>query len=262
VTKPHYRSAAGVFIVFDLTYRESFTGVLEFFRLIEQLCPPTVRVMLVGSKADLESERVVSADEGRALANAHGAGFAEISCATGFGVQEAMSQMQGLLQIRLSPDSCRLLWRGSRHGFSSAAFHCCCDNSERTLTLIRDRNGNIFGGFAIPSWESRLFPKLKGDVTLQGCLFTLKNPHGLTPQLFELIPDRRSAAIKVSSRLGPCFGDGDLVVCDGCNVNASNARLFGSTYANATGIEGRLLFTGSETFTVDEIEVFSLSGPV
>jgi hypothetical protein len=78
----------------------------------------------------------------------------------------------------------------------------------------------------------------------------------LPPQQFELIPDQRSAAIKVSSRLGPCFGD--LVVCDGCNANASNTLSFGPTYANASGIEGRLLLTGRETFTVDEIEVFSL----
>jgi hypothetical protein len=40
-----------------------------------------------------------------------------------------------------------LLWRGGRDGFSARDFHNHCDGHANTLTLIKDTNGNIFGGF-------------------------------------------------------------------------------------------------------------------
>jgi hypothetical protein len=46
------------------------------------------------------------------------------------------------------------------------------------------------------------------------------------------------------------------VICDRCDVNSSHARGFGSTYEKDSGLDGELLFTGSQTFKVPEIEVF------
>jgi hypothetical protein len=40
-----------------------------------------------------------------------------------------------------------LLWRGSRDGLNSHAFHSRCDGHGNTVLLILDTNGNIFGGF-------------------------------------------------------------------------------------------------------------------
>jgi hypothetical protein len=52
---------------------------------------------------------------------------------------------------RIFDDFCgkqlELLWRGSRDGFSAAAFHKQCDVHANTLTLILDRDWNVFGGF-------------------------------------------------------------------------------------------------------------------
>jgi hypothetical protein len=152
-----------------------------------------------------------------------------------------------------------LLWRGSRDGFSAAEFHRRCDGRERTLTLIRDLNGNIFGGFAAPSWESPFFAKAKADGKSESFLFTLRNPFNLAPRQFKLIPGRESSAIRVSSKICGCFGDDDLLISDGCNVNSSHSRGLGSTYENGTGIDGRFVFTGSETFIVNEIEVFEVT---
>jgi hypothetical protein len=50
--------------------------------------------------------------------------------------------------------SIRLLFRGSRDGFSSSDFHRCCDNISNTLTIILTTNGSIFGGFASAAWSS------------------------------------------------------------------------------------------------------------
>jgi hypothetical protein len=40
-----------------------------------------------------------------------------------------------------------LLWRGSRDGFTAREFHFRCGGRANILTLIRDTNGNILGGF-------------------------------------------------------------------------------------------------------------------
>jgi hypothetical protein len=59
---------------------------------------------------------------------------------------------------------------------------------------------------------------------------------------------------------GPAFaGDSDLAVRDHCqnaNVNYSN---LGVSYANDTGIAGTQVLTGSERYTVKEIEVFQVT---
>jgi hypothetical protein len=65
--------------------------------------------------------------------------------------------------------------------------------------------------------------------------------------------------MKVSSKALVCFGQDDLFIVDGCNVNSSHSRGLGSTYENWTGIDGHLVLTGSDTFIVDEIEVFEVN---
>ncbi len=41
-----------------------------------------------------------------------------------------------------------LLFRGTRDGMTNTAFHNKCDNQGPTITLIKNQNGYIFGGFA------------------------------------------------------------------------------------------------------------------
>jgi hypothetical protein len=40
-----------------------------------------------------------------------------------------------------------LLWRGSRDGFNAMPFQSRCDGRANTLTVIMDKNKNIFHGF-------------------------------------------------------------------------------------------------------------------
>jgi hypothetical protein len=47
----------------------------------------------------------------------------------------------------------KLLWRGSRDGFSAAEFHRRCDGHSNTLTLNLGTDGNVFGGFTPVEWE-------------------------------------------------------------------------------------------------------------
>jgi hypothetical protein len=87
----------------------------------------------------------------------------------------------------------KLLWRGSRDGFTAQEFHLRCDGRANTLTLISDTDGNVFGGFMPVKWESG--NKCKGDDSLRSFLFTLRNPHGVPPRKFPLRPEKKEYAI-------------------------------------------------------------------
>ncbi|CAF3956738.1 unnamed protein product, partial [Rotaria magnacalcarata] len=41
-----------------------------------------------------------------------------------------------------------LIYRGSRDGFDSNAFHTRCDNQGSTMTVVRSTNNYLFGGYA------------------------------------------------------------------------------------------------------------------
>lgn len=47
-----------------------------------------------------------------------------------------------------------LVYRGSRDGFSSNIFHEKCDNFERTLSLVKTKDGSIFCGITLVSWKN------------------------------------------------------------------------------------------------------------
>jgi hypothetical protein len=67
-------------------------------------------------------------------------------------------------------------------------------------------------------------------------------------------------AIYCHSSCGPVFaGNSDMVVQDNCNTSTSNWTNLGGSYVNDTGIDGELVFTGEFHFTVNEIEVFTIS---
>jgi hypothetical protein len=53
---------------------------------------------------------------------------------------------------------------------------------------------------------------------------------------------------------------GDIFVYNNCTAHPRNcASRFGERYANDTGLDGKTFFTGSEGFTVKEIEVFGIT---
>jgi hypothetical protein len=63
-----------------------------------------------------------------------------------------------------------------------------CDSRPNTLTLIRDTQENVFGGFTPVKWESRIHNNQWGDDedkcfndddSLRSFVFTLKNPNSV-----------------------------------------------------------------------------------
>ncbi len=44
--------------------------------------------------------------------------------------------------------------RGTRDGFASSAFHSRCDGKGNTITIIKNDNNHVFGGYTSVAWHS------------------------------------------------------------------------------------------------------------
>jgi archaellum component FlaC len=151
----------------------------------------------------------------------------------------------------------KILWRGSRDGFTAREFHGRCDGHANTLTVILDTNGNIFGGFTPLKWESPTSWEYKRDEKLKSFLFTIKNPHNISPRRCLLKAEKKDQAIICSSISGPNFND--IRVSDNCNTNTKSSTQLDYTYTKNTGRSGEEVLTGSQFFKVQEIEVFEIT---
>jgi hypothetical protein len=88
----------------------------------------------------------------------------------------------------------------------------------------------------------------------------LKNLHNTPARKFALNGEGKQDAILCDSLYGPRFGGGfDIAVSSNCNAHTSSYTCLGSTYTNDTGLDQRVVFTGSYNFQVREIEVFEIT---
>jgi len=128
----------------------------------------------------------------------------------------------------LENKSLSLLWRASRDGFDVAAFHRLCGGKANTVTVIKNTNGFIFGGFTSIPWSSSE-GRYKADRT--AFLFSLTNPSN-TP--LKLKVKSSQYAVWHHSNYGPTFGGGhDLHVT---NLSKSNRQ----SYMNLFSYEFKL----------------------
>jgi hypothetical protein len=156
----------------------------------------------------------------------------------------------------LKPKQWTLLYRGSDHGFGSSDFHSKCDGKSNTIAIIQTTDDFIFGGFTPITWDS--ISQYKPDTSGRSFLFSVQNPHNHDFGRIGLKDPR--FAIDCHSSYGPTFGNGsDIYVANGCNANTSSYTRLGIGYANNTGINEYQVFTGTQYFTVKEIEVFTLT---
>ena len=80
----YYRGIQGIFIVFDLTNKESFENLQYWVARTKKLTSLNInQILLVGNKADLEESRVISYDEGFQFAKKVGISYIETSAKTG-----------------------------------------------------------------------------------------------------------------------------------------------------------------------------------
>lgn len=168
------------------------------------------------------------------------------------------------------PVTFALLYRGSLHGLSASAFHARVDHKGPTLSLFRAREtGAVFGGFNDKTWLSTENGECLGS---EGAfLFSVdkRTKH-------ELLGTNNHNAIGCYGKHGPVFGkfsslvnnkfyyNYDLFVSlsDGGEPTPSSSAL-GKTFRLPEGVgsdtnESRSFLANAVSFTVDEIEVYSV----
>lgn len=101
ITTAYYRGAQGVAIVYDTTSKKSFRNIRTWMRSLEQHAPREISKVLVGNKCDLDSEREVSEDMGRDLADEYGTAFFETSAMTGHGVDACFMHLARQVKQRM-----------------------------------------------------------------------------------------------------------------------------------------------------------------
>ncbi|CAE7219408.1 DNAH6 [Symbiodinium sp. KB8] len=89
ITRSYYRGAAGALLVYDITRRDTFNHVSRWLEEARANGNPSMVVLLVGNKCDLESRRQVQKSEGEQFAAKHNLIFLETSAKTAENVERA-----------------------------------------------------------------------------------------------------------------------------------------------------------------------------
>jgi hypothetical protein len=88
----------------------------------------------------------------------------------------------------------------------------------------------------------------------------LKNSHNISAKIFGLKAEMKHRAIRCDSKRSPHFND--IGVFDNSNAHPESYAYFdgfGDSYANNTRLGEKVIFTGSKSFQVTEIEVFEIT---
>ena len=148
-----------------------------------------------------------------------------------------------------------LIYRGSRDGFLSKNFHEKCDNKGPTITLYKNNNNNIFGGYASISWTS----DGKYHAAPDCFIFTLTNIHNTMPT--KLPTNNKEQGVYHHKDKGPTFGEGCDISISNDFINNDSSSDFPCRYKDNLG-KGKSIFTGDSNnksvFRLKEIEVFQI----
>eukprot|EP00826_Nyctotherus_ovalis_P013016 TRINITY_DN1347_c0_g1_i2.p1 TRINITY_DN1347_c0_g1~~TRINITY_DN1347_c0_g1_i2.p1 ORF type:complete len:136 (-),score=40.00 TRINITY_DN1347_c0_g1_i2:56-463(-) len=102
---PHYVcDCAAAMVVYDITStfaltldKVSFGGVRQWINDLKQVVREDARIIIIGNKADLSSERQVKPEEGAKFAEGCGALFYEASAKDGTNVEEIFNKLITIL---------------------------------------------------------------------------------------------------------------------------------------------------------------------
>lgn len=90
IVKAYYRNAVGGLLVFDITNRDSFLSLEEWYDEVMKIAYPHKPVfVLIGNKDDQVKQRQVSREDGLRFARSHNMDYMETSAKSGHNVEEA-----------------------------------------------------------------------------------------------------------------------------------------------------------------------------
>lgn len=93
ITSSYYRGAHGIIITYDTTDLETYKHVPYWLKEITHYASENVTIVLVGTKTDLTTKRMVDHDTAEEYAQSNGWNYVETSAKTGAGVEEAFTKL-------------------------------------------------------------------------------------------------------------------------------------------------------------------------
>ena len=157
-------------------------------------------------------------------------------------INEIKRQNEKLEKRRLKLE---LVYKSSRDGHTSKDFHYYCDNKEQTVSIIKTKENNIFGGFLNIAWKD------KGGYAYdkKSFLFSFNKN--------KIFKNNNSSAANFNKDEGPWFANAINIFDNFEDSNKHNTHSI-STYKNSWNgfTEDYELNNGYEYFDIQEIEVF------
>ncbi|CAB4427794.1 unnamed protein product [Rhizophagus irregularis] len=142
----------------------------------------------------------------------------------------------------------KLIFRGSRDGFTPKKFHEICDNQSRTVAIIKVKDSNeILGGYNPIVWKS-----LVGyGTTNDSFIFSFRNKN-INNHIISRVKENEYA-IYYWNRYGPSFGGEDLIIHGGdvCDFRKRNSYCKKKSYKKDIRIT-------EDKFSVEEYEIFQI----
>ena len=98
----YFRRVNGIFLVYDVTDRESFEHVPKWLEIVQKYCTEeNLVIILIGNKTDQGDNRQVSSDEGHSRARRHGLSFVEGSALNEESIEQMLLRMiQSLTYVK------------------------------------------------------------------------------------------------------------------------------------------------------------------
>ena len=93
ITNAYYKGSKGAFVVYDITRKETFDSVDKWIADLKQSGDKKITILLIGNKADLENQRVISKEQGEEKAKSFNLAFLETSAMNGQNLDTAFEMM-------------------------------------------------------------------------------------------------------------------------------------------------------------------------
>ena len=151
-----------------------------------------------------------------------------------------------------------LVYRATEDGDKSLDFHNKCDKIGPNITIIKTKNGSIFGGFTVKNWEH-----LKRDINLNkpnlGSASRDPKAFGFCVNLQKIYKNERPEefAIWCNRNFGATFKNNFFQIFDNCFKKGGYCSVKNNSHFG--GQEYDYEISGGESkFSIDEIEVYEI----
>ena len=151
-----------------------------------------------------------------------------------------------------------LVYRASEDGDKSLDFHNKCDKIGPNITIVKTKNGSVFGGFTVKNWEH-----LKRDINIKkpnlGSASRDPKAFGFCVNLQKIYNNERPEefAIWCNRNFGATFKNNFFQIFDNCFKKGGYCSVRNNSHFG--GQENDYEISGGESkFSIEEIEVYEI----